>query len=225
MKIKEYIATFFPGLILRPSLYHQWDIGIHFELAAEGMYQFTDDGELNMNRFRCVYTQAISIFNELFGEKDEVYLVTNVYASKSSRKRGRPNIYDRFVKNKSLKFNVMLESLPYVFPDEDDANQYYTSRYSLKCRKYDLDYRRIAQAACNEDFPSLRPRFSAKYFLYYPDVFFVNATKNVILFIYDDRGCEVVATEKERIRPIYEKYRDLISEYDRERAERLFDDV
>ena len=40
MDLDEYLNTFFPGLILKPSLYHQWDIGLHFELG-EDIYLFS----------------------------------------------------------------------------------------------------------------------------------------------------------------------------------------
>ena len=31
----------------------------------------------------------------------------------------------------------------------------------------------------------------------YPDVFLINATKDIVMFMYDDRGCEVIAKNKE----------------------------
>jgi len=38
MELKEYINSTFPGLVLKPSLYYQWNISIHFDLA-KGVYQ------------------------------------------------------------------------------------------------------------------------------------------------------------------------------------------
>ena len=51
------------------------------------------------------------------------------------------------------------------------------------------------KAVCHEDF-TLKPKLGSKSYAYYPDVFFINATKNIIFFIYDDRGCEVVAKKQ-----------------------------
>ncbi|HEK9102588.1 DUF3885 domain-containing protein [Bacillus pfraonensis] len=48
------------------------------------------------------------------------------------------------------------------------------------------------------------------------DVFFINVTKDIIMFIYDDRGCEVIAKNKEMIRDLYIKYREWIPCYERE---------
>ena len=57
------------------------------------------------------------------------------------------------------------------------------------------------------------------YSIGYPDVFFVNVTKDIIFFIYDDRGCEVIARDVDRIRPLYVKYNDWVEEVDRKRIE------
>lgn len=75
----------------------------------------------------------------------------------------------------------------------------------------------LLKAACNEDFP-LKPKFGED-FIHYPDVFFVNTTKDIIFFVYDDRGCEVIAREADRIRPLYENYYDWVEEVDRKKIE------
>lgn len=75
----------------------------------------------------------------------------------------------------------------------------------------------IVQAASNEDFP-LKPKFGVSS-LDYPDVFFVNISKEIIFFIYDDRGCEIISRDSNRIRPLYEKYYDWVNESDRNRIE------
>ena len=56
----------------------------------------------------------------------------------------------------------------------------------------------------------------------YPDIFFINVTKNAIFFIYDDRGCEVIAADKETLRPLYKKYSEWFYEFDREEIKQLF---
>ncbi|WP_430623552.1 DUF3885 domain-containing protein [Lysinibacillus fusiformis] len=81
------------------------------------------------------------------------------------------------------------------------------SQFSLKCHKQDIHYVSLIKAACNEDF-RLKPKFGTGY--NYPDVFFINLTKNVIFFIYDDRGCEVIATNKETIKSLDLKFRNWI---------------
>ncbi|PRT32673.1 DUF3885 domain-containing protein [Bacillus wiedmannii] len=42
------------------------------------------------------------------------------------------------------------------------------------------------------------------------------------MFIYDDRGCEVIAKNKETIRNLYEKYKGWIPDYERESIDKVF---
>ncbi|UTR15502.1 DUF3885 domain-containing protein [Salipaludibacillus sp. LMS25] len=218
MELRDYLNTFFPGLCLQPSLFIQWDVGIHFELG-EGIYQFKDGNRLNIDRFERVYYQALSLFNDLFSEEDDIYLVTNVYFYKRDRKKIKPTkVYDRFLKNKHLKLKLRQKASPFVF-GEEDAEEYDTTQFYLKCKKQDLNYLLLIKAACNEDFP-LKPKLGRKNGSYYPDVFFINISKNLIFFIYDDRGCEVIANKKEAIMPLYKEYNGWIPEYDREEIER-----
>lgn len=222
MELNQYLATNFPELILKPSLYLQWPIGIHFELG-EGIDSFKDGiDELNLERFFRVYRQAMSIFNDIFAAQDEMILVTNVYQLKAYKTRKhRIGVYHRYLKNKALKTHLKQETLPYLFEDEEEALHVYTSRFSLKCRKQDINYLSLIKAVCNEDFP-LKPKLGGVYGSYYPDVFFINVTKNIIFFIYDDRGCELIACDKETIRSLYEKYDGWVDEYDREEINRRF---
>ncbi|MCT8140293.1 DUF3885 domain-containing protein [Anaerobacillus sp. CMMVII] len=211
MVFREYLKTTFPGLVLKPSLYHQWDIRIHFEFG-EGMYQYNNDGSLNLEMFERVYSQASSIFNYLFSEEDEIILATNVYHRKSYKNnRRRVKVYERFLKNKDVKYKVKVETLPFAFDDEEEADEYYTSQFSVKCRKRDINYQLLLKASCHEDFP-LKPKFGGNNGSYYPDVFFINVSKNIIFFIYDDRGCEVIADNKEVIRTLYKAYKDWVAE-------------
>ncbi|KLA26412.1 hypothetical protein B4077_2508 [Bacillus cereus] len=56
-------------------------------------------------------------------------------------------------------------------------------------------------------FLGLFPRFGRKKEISYPDVFLINTTKDIIMFMYDDRGSEVITKNKETIRNLYEKYK------------------
>ncbi|MEC2076372.1 DUF3885 domain-containing protein [Metabacillus fastidiosus] len=222
MELKEYMNFVFPGLILKPSLYYQWDTRIHFELA-KGLYQFKSEiDELNDEYFNRVYDQTTTLFNEIFSHNDELFLVTNVYKHKGDIKRNKKiKVYNHYINNKNIRFQLKEETLPYMF-DDDDADEYYTSQFSLKCQKQDIRYPVLLKAICNQDFPPLRPRFNNRGISNYPDLFFINIKKNIIFYIYDDRGCEVIASDIEAIRPIYEKYNEWIDEYCREDTEQLF---
>lgn len=221
MDLQTYLEKTFPGLVLKPSVYNQWKTGLHFELG-QGIYQFTENDELNLQMFDTVYSQAFAIFHELFDDEDEMFLATNVHLQKVSNKRTKPfMVYKKGVKDKDVLYPLKQVTLPYVFGEEDQVDDFYTAQYQIKCRKQNLNYTWLIKAACNEDFP-LKPKFKKEEGAYYPDVFFINVSKNIIFFIYDDRGCEVVAADKEILRPLYEKYNAWLDEWNREEIERLF---
>ncbi len=79
---------------------------------------------------------------------------------------------------------------------------YCTYQFSLKYFAGDIKYKRFIQAANHEDLPGLYPSLGRKKEISYPDVFLINATKDIIMFMYDDRGSEVIS----KIKKQYEIY-------------------
>ncbi|GGA78632.1 DUF3885 domain-containing protein [Ornithinibacillus halotolerans] len=224
MDLKDYLNDNFPKLILKPSLYDQWSVGLHFDLA-KGLYQLkSDSDELNLEYFNMVYKQTLTLFHELFAENDKILLVTNLYKKKIFQRQSnkKMKVYRHFIKNKTVRYQLKQQLLPFMFEDEEEAEESLTSQFSLLCRKQDINYTLLLKAICNQDFPSLKPRLHNPYGLYKPDVFFINVTKHIIFYVYDDRGCEVIASEQARIQPIYENYNDWINEFNREEINRLF---
>lgn len=66
-------------------------------------------------------------------------------------------------------------------------------QFSLACQPRDIHIEKLLKSTIHEDFP-LKPEFS-KDLPHYPDLFFVNATRHIIFFVYDDRGCEIIVKE------------------------------
>ena len=54
------------------------------------------------------------------------------------------------------------------------------------------------------------------------NVYFLNSQKNVIFHLYDDRGADVAAANKEILGPLYETCNGWILDHDRERIDRMF---
>ncbi|WP_413815204.1 DUF3885 domain-containing protein [Bacillus anthracis] len=98
---------------------------------------------------------------------------------------------------------------------------YCTYQFSLKYFAGDIEYKRLIQAANHVDLPGPYPRLGRKKNSYL-DVFLMNATKDIIMFMYDDRGSEVISKNKETIRNLYEKYKEWIPDYKRESIDKLF---
>ncbi|QWG28264.1 DUF3885 domain-containing protein [Bacillus mycoides] len=223
MQLKEYMNQTFPGVTLVPYIYFQWETHLHFDFGKDKYQNVEGTDDLNMEYFSQLYTCNKYLFEDIFSKEDTVFLVTNVYRFKQENIKNpqKINVYNRFIKKRDLKFHIRQETLPFLFEDEE-ADLYCTYQFSLKCFAEDIKYEPLIQAANHEDFPDLRPRLGRKKEISYPDVFFINVTKDIIMFIYDDRGCEVIAKNKEMIRHLYEKYKEWIPDYERESIADLF---
>lgn len=217
MKIVEYLNEKFPTVELVSSVYYQWDIGIHFSLG-EGIYQFNENGGLNLERFSTAYKQTLTIFNELFDKNDDLFLVTNNYKSKKQRKTTKLKVYQPNLRDKNNLKKLQVKTFPYPF-EEEEKEDYEMQQFSLQCKVSDINLEGLLKASLNEDFPPKKPRFGRDS-IYYPDVFFVNITKDIIFVVYDDRGCEVIARTADQLRSLYEKHYDWVDEFDRERIEK-----
>ncbi|HDR7320683.1 TPA: DUF3885 domain-containing protein [Bacillus toyonensis] len=223
MQLKEYMNQTFPGVTLVPSIYSQWENHLHFDFGKDNYQIVEGTDDLNMEYFSQLYTDNKYLFEDIFLKEDVVFVVANVYRFKKENIKTpqKINIYNKYIKKRDLKFRIRQETLPFLFEDEE-ADLYCTSQFSLKCLAEDIKYELLIQAVNHEDFPDLYPRFGRKKEVSYPDVFLINATKYIVMFIYDDRGCEVIAKNKEIIRGLYEKYKEWIPVYERESIDSLF---
>lgn len=64
---------------------------------------------------------------------------------------------------------------------------------------------------CNQDM-GIKPSFFNR-------VYFINLNRKTIFHVYDDRGCDLLATSLETIRDVYVKYNEWILDYDRKETD------
>ena len=190
MRLREYMLETFPNLELRPPLFYNGDIGIRFKLGVN--YDCTNIYE-NCPYLEGVYNRAITLFQSLHSKTDDIYIVVDVndFADGETFKH-KLNIFSKYVKEKSDLFKLQKNTIPYVFPEDDEDGLYKTHRFTLKCKVSDLKYIPMLKAICNQDM-GIKPRI-------FHMVYFINVNKNTIFHIYDDRGCDVLATSPNTIR-------------------------
>ncbi|MGN4587046.1 DUF3885 domain-containing protein [Bacillus paranthracis] len=212
IRLKEYMLETFPNLELRPPLFYNGDIGIRFKLGVN--YDCTNIYE-NCPYLEGVYNRAITLFQSLHSKTDDMYIVVDVndYADGETFKH-KLNIFSKYVKEKSDLFKLQKNTIPYVFPEDDEDGVYKTHRYTLKCKVSDLKYIPMIKAICNQDM-GIKPRI-------FHMVYFININKNTIFHIYDDRCCDVLATSPNTIRNMYHTYNDWVLEYDRNKIDKVF---
>lgn len=212
MRLREYMLETFPNLELRPPLFYNGDIGIRFKLGVN--YDCTNIYE-NCPHLEGVYNRAITLFQSLHSKTDDIYIVVDVndFADGETFKH-KLNIFSKYVKEKSDLFKLQKNTIPYVFPEDDEDGLYKTHRFTLKCKVSDLKYIPMLKAICNQDM-GIKPRI-------FHMVYFINVNKNTIFHIYDDRGCDVLATSPNTIRDMYHTYNDWILDYDRNKIDKVF---
>ncbi|WP_263704379.1 DUF3885 domain-containing protein [Bacillus thuringiensis] len=212
MGLNEYMLETFPNLELRPSLFYNGDIGIRFRLGVN--YDYNNIYE-NCSYLEGVYNRAITLFQFLHATEDDIYIVVDVndYADGETFKH-KLNIFSKYVKEKSDLFKLQKNTIPYVFPEDNEDGLYKTNRFTLKCKVSDLKYIPMLKAICNQDM-GIKPRIFHR-------VYFINVNKNTIYHIYDDRGCDILATSPNTIRDMYHTYNDWILDYDSNKIDKVF---
>ncbi|MDA1552648.1 DUF3885 domain-containing protein [Bacillus cereus group sp. TH243-3LC] len=212
MRLNGYMLETFPNLELRPPLFYNGDIGIRFKLGVN--YDYNNIYE-NCPYLEGVYNRAITLFQSLHATEDDIYIVVDVndFADGETFKH-KLNIFSKYVKEKSDLFKLQKNTIPYVFPEDDEDGLYKTHRFTLKCKVSDLKYIPMLKAICNQDM-GIKPSIFHR-------VYFININKNTIFHIYDDRGCDVLATSPNTIRDMYHTYNDLILDYDRNKIDKVF---
>ncbi|WP_076370665.1 DUF3885 domain-containing protein [Peribacillus simplex] len=197
----------FPNLELRPPLFYTWKTGIRFELGVD--YD-SDYAYENSPYLQGVYKRAITLFKSLHSHKDDIYIVVDVNDYSDGFKH-KSNTFSRYIKEKPLLYRLNQTT---TFHDDDEEGTYKTHRFTLKCRTSDFKYIPMLKAICNQDM-GIRPSIFNR-------VYFININRKTIFHVYDDRGCDLLATSPETIRDVYDKYNDWILDYDRNEIDEGF---
>ena len=212
MKLNGYMHKTFPNLELRPPLFYNWDIGIRFELGVD--YD-SDKVYKNCPYLERVYKRAITLFESLHSPNDHIYIVVDVndFADGKAFKH-KLNTFSKYVKEKSVLYKLHQNTIPYIFPEDDEDGAYRTHRFTLKCKTAEFRYMSMLRAICNQDM-GIKPSIFHR-------VYFINTSRNTIFHVYDDRGCDVLAASPERIKDVYHRYNDWILDYDRNEIDKVF---
>lgn len=211
MQLNNFMREHYHNLQLRLPLFYSWDIGIRFELGVNWKWEY--DYPDNPYVLGCC-KRAITLFEALHAPNEEIFVVMDIHDFQNSKKLKRKlKNFPRYV-NKSLLFKVKHEALPFIYPEDNEDGKLITHRFTLQCKTSDLNYMPLLKAICNQDL-GLKPRISHS-------VYFININRKTIFQVYDDRGCDLLATSPATIRNIYEKHNDWILDYDRVKIDKVF---
>lgn len=206
MKLNDYFRTHFDNPHVLEESFSERPLTLSLDLEKE-LYQIQHNSdELNMAYFKKVYQKSLTLFEDLFQEDDRLYLVVRVRKDRHSPPVKSTEIFERYLKNNKNRYALEFEKKD-VRDEEEVIYQYarlLPSRQSLR-------YKKLLQAICNQDFPELSPRFKSRQ-TYYPEIYFVNPDKDIILYIFDDRGCFILIKDETTFELLKEKYTFDLSE-------------
>lgn len=205
LPVNEYVLENFPGLRLTPPLFYNWQIGIRFEI---GVGYNVNAAYLHSPCIDNAYKRAVTLFKSLHADDDDIFVI----AEGGRRYKSKLHIFSRYIREKAVLKKLQHIAVPYTCSDDYDDK---THRFFLRCKAGDIRYIPMLRAICNQDM-GIKPSISQK-------IYFINIKKRTIFYLYDDRGCDILAAAAETIQDMYETYNSWILDYDRERINRLFE--
>lgn len=98
------------------------------------------------------------------------------------------------MKNKDIKNGAILTKLNHPLYNDDIDDDIETYRVVIDCKIYDLKIDKLLKAIANKYFnrePSIED-----------ECFFINRERNIIFYIYDDRGVDIASTVRPNCTPL-----------------------
>ena len=181
MNFEQYLQQHFGKVNLFDRSFVEKDLVFHVDLVKD-LYQLKKDSdEINEEYFKQAYQKSNELFEDLFREEEPLYFVVHVRRGRGKYQQSASKVF-RHLKRRENQYNIKF--VERVIDEEEQVSEYAV----LLPNKNALDYKRLIKAICHQDFPPLQPRFRQTY-TYYPEVFFVNVDRKIVMNIYDDRGC------------------------------------
>lgn len=201
MHLAKYLERKFPNFELIPPFQEQWQYVIHQPFGRD-ISPYHKDGKIDQAYFESTLKEAKQIFDFVFAKEDSLYLVTNIYVGKNNRFHKKLKIYPPNIIHKDLLKKLRVHTYPFTDVDEEEPIE--RQQFELLCKRKDLTIDRLLKSILHIDFPSLHPRIE-KGNVRPTEVFFIHQTKGILLWIYDDRGCEIVFHSEQQFHEMKEK--------------------
>ncbi|WLQ11977.1 DUF3885 domain-containing protein [Hahella aquimaris] len=209
--MNSYLQNNFKGLELAPPLFYTWPTGIRFEIGAPEVDVWSDlkNGVLNAHYFEKAIQRAVSICDAAFSASDEVDVVFEIIGHRRRKIKMKSYVLRQITD--SARKHVSFASRKV----EDSRGLYLKTAYVTGVTSREVNYANIFLSIVNTDFPQRKPSLRGR-------CYFVNRTKGLILHLYDDRGLDVIASDRSALKEIYVRCNDWILNHDKPKIDALF---
>lgn len=213
--MKEYnnfLNDNFNGLTLKSPLFYNWDASLRFDLQPNA--EIIVSGDMN-EYFHEVQNRAIQIFKSIFSNEDEILIVLYQFKWRSRKKIKQSNFVFKQITDLN-KSNVEFTVVKRLYEPNDNDDIW--NRAIVKTKVANLNYKELLKAISYSDFPSNKPSIQF-------ETYIINITKKIIFHMYDDRGLDVLASNKKTLAPIYRENKDWLLDYDIKMMQERLKDV
>ena len=212
MQLPEYMQIHFPGLILNPSLFYSWTVGLRFELNADHWPNVQWESVLN---------RATTLYQSVFRQGDIGFIVSGHDWEFENKNRpiGKMPEFRDSVFALSRKASLGLRGVAgrkRVTAHQDTVTKIISTFRWTAIEPRHIGYEQILRAIMHRDFPSRQPRIVDR-------VYFVNQSRNIVLHMYDNRGLDIIAPQISDLSPIYEDHNDWLLAFDRPAIDQMFE--
>ena len=191
-----------PSLSLKAPLFYNWPIGLRFDL------QTYTAGEVYFSE---VVRRSTALFEEVFEPNEEIVLICQIGRLKCDKIKFS-NYCFRQISSLQRK-EVFYKKLLHLYESKIYCKYY--NRAVIKIKINRIDYKNIFIGIANRDFWPRKPRLDM-------EVYFVSLKREIIFNMYDDRGLDIIASNKQAIASLYHKYNSWLLDYDREAIDSVF---
>lgn len=208
---RQFLNDNFKGLTLRQPLFYNWNFGLRFDLQV---------GKTNTDEyFKEVTKRACTIFEITFDSSDKVFLIFMDYKYKRRKIRFSSFIFKQVASLKKTETHYSKVTGLYEPGDKFDIRNIAI----IKLAAERINHENILTAIGHSDFPPRQPSLDHNRPLSSKEIYFVNIDKKLIFHMYDDRGLDLIAADKEILRPIYKQHNNWILDYDRKHIDKQFE--
>ncbi len=188
--LAAHLSQRFPSLTLGGGLFYRWHLGIRFELGLETFRE-----------------RASKLYEAVFAPEDICVIISQDWAeniSPHARQQFRvfslPGAFDS-------KHPIGLQSLEVTTENEGEQETFSLQWGQVPARSF--HFGSVLESIANAEHAQT-PSVSGR-------VYFLNPASAMIVHMYDDRGLDMIAANREALIPIYRNFNGWILDFDRER--------
>jgi hypothetical protein len=199
----SFLKDHFQGIELKKPLFYRWPIGLRFDLQTRA----TDEA----GYFEAVVERAQHLFDAIFQPEDSIFMVVNEWRENEQPLTTAHYAFQQVKDVREAALSHQLLRQPYEADDPEDV----WNQAIVGVRIRQLDVSNLLLALAHTDFGDRSPRMHAGTWPTSTEVYFLHREKKLIFNMYDDRGLDIIATELDTLRPIYEQYQEWILDHDK----------